>query len=316
MHLSSQFFPGLDAVRLANRPCHMAIGMFDGVHRGHRAVIEGAVHAARATGGLAGVFTFWPHPSRLFRPDAPVPMIFDAGVRRDLLAELGIDFIIEQPFTREFATVEAESLVPHLQRAVPRLVTIYVGENWRFGRGRRGDVALLVQLARAAGVNVVSVTRLNYNGEPVSSTRIRTTLERGAMDEAGELLGFPYFCVGEVVPGRRLGRSIGFPTLNLDWQPDLCPALGVYVVKVRATTGGGPALPAVANFGVRPTVEGAGTPQLEVHVLGDCPFHTGDRLRVDWMRHLRPERKFASVGELRAQIERDRDAARAFLAQG
>jgi riboflavin kinase/FMN adenylyltransferase len=312
LRAAAEFFAGLAAVRLPNRACHMAIGMFDGVHRGHRAVIEGAVHAARTTGGLAGVFTFWPHPSRLFRPDAPVHMIFDADVRRLLLEELGIDFIIEQPFTREFAAIEAEDLIPHLQRALPRLVTIYVGENWHFGRGRRGDVALLVQLARAAGVNLVSVTRLNYNGEPVSSTRIRTAVERGVMDEAGELLGFPYFCSGMVIAGRRLGHAIGFPTLNLDWQPDLRPAFGVYVVRVRAA-GGGSQLPAVANFGVRPTVDGTGAPLLEVHILGDCPFHTGDRLHIEWLRHLRSEQKFVSVDELRAQIARDRDMARAYF---
>lgn len=318
-------FAGLQGVSLPHRPCHVAIGMFDGVHRGHRAVIEGAVHAARASGGLAGVLTFWPHPSRLFRPDQPVRMIFDEGIRRELVRSLGVDFLIEEPFTPAFAAVEAEDFVPHLQRALPRLVTLYVGENWRFGHGRRGDVAMLVQLARRSGVNVVSVTRLNYNGEPVSSTRIRAALERGAMEETGELLGFPYFCTGTVVPGRSLGRTIGFPTLNLDWQPDLSPALGVYVVRVMRANGtaatnaalgaaadppAGAVFPGVANYGVRPTVDGAGVPVLEVHLLGECPFGPGDRLHVDWLRHLRPEQKFSSVEELRAQITRDRDAAR------
>jgi riboflavin kinase/FMN adenylyltransferase len=308
-----QIFSGLDTVALPARSCHVAIGMFDGVHRGHRAVIEGAVHAARATGGLAGVFTFWPHPSRLFRPEAPVRMIFDAAMRRRLIQDVGVDFIIEQPFNAEFAAIEAEELVPRLQRALPRLVTIYVGENWRFGRGRKGDVAQLVRFARTARVNVISVTRLNYNGEPVSSTRIRAALERGALEEADELLGFPYFCTGTVVPGRRLGTTIGFPTLNLDWQPDLRPLLGVYAVRVQAANGGA-SFPAVANFGVRPTVDGSGAPVLEVHILGDCPFATSDRLRVEWLRHLRAEQKFASVAELRAQIARDRDAALAFFA--
>jgi riboflavin kinase/FMN adenylyltransferase len=310
-----QVFPGLAAVRLPEkRSCHVAVGMFDGVHRGHRAVIEGAVHAARATGGLAGVLTFWPHPSRLFRPDAPVRMIFDAAVRRELLFEVGVDFVIEEPFTSEFAAISAEGLVPHVKQAMPRLVTLYVGENWRFGRGRAGDVPALVRFARASGVNVVSVVRLNYNGEPVSSTRIRATLEAGAMEEAGELLGFPYFCTGTVVPGRRLGRQIGFPTLNLDWRPDHQPSLGVYVVSVRAAGSAAGTLPAVANFGVRPTVDGSGAPVLEVHVLAEtCPFRTGDRLHVDWLHRQRPEQKFGSVEELRAQIARDRDAACGFF---
>lgn len=317
MTTAAQVFPGLAAARLPERPCHVAVGMFDGVHRGHRAVIEGAVHAARATGGRAGVLTFWPHPSRLFRPDDAVPMIFDAPIRRQLVSQLGVDFLIEEPFTREFAGIEANALVAHIKRALPRLVTLYVGENWRFGRGREGDVAALVSYARASGVNVVSVTRLNFNGEPVSSTRIRVALVAGAMEEVGELLGFPYFCTGTVVPGRRLGRQIGFPTLNLDWRPELQPALGVYVVHVRAADRSGEAFPAVANFGVRPTVDGQGAPVLEVHVLGDaCPFGTGDRLHVDWLRRLRAEQKFASVEELRAQITRDRDAASAHFDRG
>jgi riboflavin kinase / FMN adenylyltransferase len=307
-----QLFPGLAEVRLPGRPCHVAVGMFDGVHRGHRAVIVGAVRAARAGAGLAGVLTFWPHPSRLFRPDDPVRMIFDAATRRELIAALGVDFIVEQPFTRELAAIEAENFVPHVRHALPRLQSIHVGENWRFGRGRRGDVSLLVGLARAAGVEVVSLARLNHHGGPVSSTRIRERIEQGDMRETGELLGFPYFCTGTVVTGRRLGRTIGFPTLNLDWRPDLAPALGVYAVQLRAPDGGD-FRPGVANFGVRPTVDGLGAPVLEVHVLGDCPWGPGDRVRVEWRDFIRPEKKFASVEELRAQIARDRDTAQGVL---
>lgn len=308
-------FNDLDGMALPARPGHVAIGMFDGVHRGHQSVIEGAVHAARRAGGLAGALTFWPHPSRLFRPDAPVRMIFGPEERRALLQRLELDFIVEQPFTRDFAAIEAEEFVPRLKGALPHLETIFVGENWRFGRGRSGDVALLVKLARHEGVNVVGADRISYNGEPISSTRIRALLERGEVAAAAELLGFPYFSAGGVVPGRQLGRTLGFPTLNLDWQPDLRPALGVYAVRARAATGGG-FLPGVANFGVRPTVGGASLPVLEVHLLGECPFGPGDRLHVEWMQHLRAEQRFASLDELRAQIGRDREAAAAFFASG
>jgi riboflavin kinase/FMN adenylyltransferase len=305
-------FAGLDAVRLPARSCQLAIGMFDGMHRGHQSVVEGAVLAAQRRNGLAGVLTFWPHPSRLFRPDDPTRMIFDAAARRELIARLNVDFIIEQPFTRDFASIEAEAFVPRLQQALPDLETIFVGENWRFGHGRRGDVPLLIRLARACGVNVVSTDRVSYNGEPVSSTRIRELLERGEIAAAGDLLGFPYFCRGEVVPGRRLGRTLGFPTLNLDWQPDRQPARGVYVVRARALDGG-PDHPGVANYGVRPTIAGDPQPVFEVHLLGECPFVPGDRLRVEWLARLRAEEKFASLDALRAQIARDRDAAREYF---
>ncbi len=287
--------------------------MFDGVHRGHRLVIESAVEAARHTGGLSGVLTFWPHPSRLFRPDDPTRLIFDSAARLELLREIGVDFVVEQPFTSEFASVEADDFVEHVRVSLPMLDTIYVGENWRFGRGRKGDVALLVKRARALGLNVVSVDRLHFNGEPVSSTRIRELITAGDVETAEELLGFPYFAAGTVIPGRQLGRAIGVPTLNLDWAPDLRPAFGVYAVRARRVDGG-PLLPAVANFGVRPTMDGKSGAILEVHVLGACPFDRGDRLRVEWHRRLRGEKRFDSVEALRAQIEIDRAAASAYFA--
>ncbi len=292
-------------------PCHVAIGMFDGVHRGHRVVIESAVETARHAGELSGVLTFWPHPSRLFRPEDPTRMIFDAATRRKLLLEVGVGFVIEQPFDRAFAAIRAQEFLGHLCRALPRLSTLYVGENWRFGHGRQGDVALLVRLARAEGINVVSAERLNFNGQPVSSSRIRTLLAGGEVGEAAELLGFPFFAEGRVVPGRQLGRTIGAPTLNLDWRADLQPAYGVYAVRVRGAADGD-ALPAVANYGVRPTV-GGGDPLLEVHVLGECPFGAGDFLRVDWLWKVRAERRFASLEDLKAQIANDREAAFAFF---
>lgn len=314
MSAGVRIFDGLAGVDSFDRPVHLAIGMFDGVHRGHRAVIEAAVIAAKADAGIAGILTFWPHPSRLFRPDDAERMIFDAAARRRVLSRTSVAFIVEQPFDREFASIEAEDFVPDLRRYFPRLDTIYVGENWRYGKGRKGDVGQLVESARAETLNVVSIERLQWNGEPISSTRIRSHVLRGEMEEARELLGFSYFASGEVVAGQRLGRTIGFPTLNISWEPDLRPALGVYAVRVGSVDGT-PDYLGVANYGVRPTVDGAGTPVLEVHVFASCPFHVGDQLQVEWMRFLRAERKFASVGELRAQIARDRDAAQKYFSE-
>jgi len=307
-------FDGLGNIEPFERPVHLAIGMFDGVHLGHRAVIDAAVAAARADGGIAGILTFWPHPSRLFRPDDPERMIFDAAARRRELSFTEVTFIIEQPFDREFASIEAERFVAHLQQFIPCLETMYVGENWRYGRGRKGDVSMLVDSARAANLDVVSLERLQWNGEPISSTRIRGHLVRGEMEAVGELLGFPYFASGAVIPGQRLGRTIGFPTLNIAWEPDLRPALGVYAVRVGSAEGTPDHL-GVANYGVRPTVDGAETPVLEVHVFASCPYHVGDQLQVEWMRFLRREKKFTSVGELRAQIGRDRDAAQKYFSE-
>jgi riboflavin kinase/FMN adenylyltransferase len=298
------------------RTLHLAIGMFDGVHLGHKAVIDSAVRSARRSGGMAAVLTFDPHPSRLFRPEDPVRLIMDRERRVAALLALGVAAVIVQPFDAAFAGIDAEGLLPHLRANLPSLHTVYVGENWRFGKGRRGDVAMLVAEARKLGLHVVSAPRINGDGEPISSTRIRILLTEGRMDAANVLLGSAYASDGVVRPGRQLGRTIGFPTLNLPWEPDLRPRLGVYVVSVEAAERGGAAglampLRAVANYGVRPTVEQGAepAPQLEVHVLGECPFGAGDRLRVEWLAFLRPERRFEGVEALREQIGKDREAA-------
>lgn len=294
-------------------PLHLALGMFDGVHVGHQAVIGAAVAAAKAAGGLAGVLTFWPHPSRLFRPEAATPMLQAAAAKAARLRTLGVDTVVTQDFDADFARIEAADFLPWLRRRFPGLAAVYVGENFRFGRGRAGDVAQLQAAGRAAGIPVVAAPRVQRDGEPVSSTRIRGLLAEGRMAEVNRLLGWTYAAEGRVQPGKRLGRTIGFPTLNLPWQPEAAPRLGVYAVRLSGP-GAATALPAVANYGLRPTVEQTVVPRIEAHVLGACPFGEGDLLQVEWLHFLRPEMKFAGLPELRAQIARDVQAAREFFA--
>src|SRR6478736_1788762 len=273
-------FDGLDKARLPAKPLHLAIGMFDGLHLGHQSVIEAAIHSAKRSGGLAGVLTFSPHPSVLFRPENPTTLLMPAAMKRAVLARLGVDFIIEQNFSREYAAIEATDFVRHLRGHLPQLAALYVGENWRFGRGRVGDVALLNELARTVGVSVFSAQRLNHNGAPISSSRIRELLAAGA---------------------------IGFPTLNIAWEPEMKPAYGVYTVLVQ--TGQKLPVKGVANYGLRPTVEQASRPLLEVHLLESSSLTYGDKLLVQWLHFLRPESKFGSLEELRRQIENDRKNA-------
>lgn len=298
------------ASALPPRPLHLAIGMFDGVHLGHRAVVEAAVQSARRSGGLAAVLTFFPHPSALFRPEDPTPLIMPSATKARVLFQLGVEAVIEQPFTPEFARIAAGEFLPQVRRALPRLAGVYVGENWRFGRDRRGDVAFLVAEGRRLGVGVFSADRVSFDGEPISSTRIRTLLEAGEVAAANTLLGYTYFAEGAVAPGAGLGRKLGFPTLNLAWEPELRPRLGVYLVGVSGAKSALP-LPAVANYGLRPTLGFDTRPRLESHVLGSCPFGAGDTLTVEWIKFLRPEQKFAGMDELRVQIARDVAAARA-----
>jgi riboflavin kinase/FMN adenylyltransferase len=303
---------GLAGIALPPRPLHLAIGMFDGVHLGHQAVIESAIHSARRCGGLAGVLTFWPHPSGLFHPADRVRMLMSPEMKLRVLLRLGVDVVIQQPFTPEFARIAAEEFLLHLQQTLPHLAAVYVGENWRFGAGRRGDVRLLLAEAAKHRVPMVSVPRMQCNGQPISSTRIRDCLEAGSVEEANLLLGYSYFADGVITPGRRLGRALGFPTLNLSWHPELQPRFGVYAVRVSGEPATAP-LSAVANYGLRPTVGTASGPLLEVHVLGHCPFAAGDRVTVEWLKFLRPEQKFAGREELRDQIARDRETAERFF---
>ena len=303
---------GLEAARLPARPLHLAIGMFDGVHLGHQSVIEAAIHSARRCGGLAGVLTFAPHPSVLLRPENPTRLLMPPAMKRTVLARLGVDVLIEQNFSREYADLAAADFVPHLRRHLPHLAAVYVGENWRFGRDRAGDVALLIAEAKKAGLSVYSAPRLNHNGAPISSSRIRELLAAGDMAGVNAMLGYTYFAAGVVEHGRELGRTLGFPTLNLAWAPELKPRHGVYAVEVAA--GQNPVCRGVANYGLRPTVTQATQPLLEVHLLEPSALTYGDEISVSWLHFLRPESKFSSIDALRVQIGKDRQAALDFFA--
>ena len=286
--------------------------MFDGVHLGHHAVIEAAVYSARRCGGLSAVLTFWPHPSRLFRPENPVRLIMTPALKNRQLFKLGVNAVIMQTFDADFADIAANELLPRLKHALPGLVTIYAGENWRFGKGRTGDINVLLSEAKKHGINVVSAQRINQNGEPISSTRIRSYLEEGRIEEANALLGYTYFAEGVVTPGKQLGGKIGFPTLNIVWDPDLRPRLGVYAVQIFGPKSAVP-IAGVANYGLRPTVEKSTEPRLEVNLFGACPFDRGDNLTVEWLAFLRPEVKFLSLEALKEQIGKDRENAAEFF---
>lgn len=303
-------FESLEQTTLPARPLHLAIGMFDGVHLGHRAVLDAAVQSARTSGGIAAALTFWPHPSAIFRPHDPTRMIQDPATKGRMLLGLGMEAVTTHPFTPEFARITAEEFLRWLRGKLPTLAAVYVGENFKFGQGRRGDIGQLVASARGLGLKVFSAPRVNLDGEPISSTAIRALLEAGDIAAANARLGYAYFATGVVTPGKRLGRGLGFPTLNLPWAPALRPRFGVYVVRVVSAKASAP-LPGVANYGLRPTMEQSTEPRLESHVLGLCPIDAGDPITVEWLRFLRPEMKFPNLEELRAQIARDREAATA-----
>ena len=289
---------------------HLAIGVFDGVHLGHKAVIESAVFSAQRSGGISGVLTFDPHPSRLFRPEDPTLLMMTIEAKTAMLHRVGIDLVIRKHFDRDFASIPAQEFLAQIKAALPSLKSIYVGENFRFGKKRAGSVDTLVESSQKLDLDVFSVDRIKHNGEPISSTRIRQELAQGQIEDANDLLGYNYFSLATVVGGAKLGRQLGFPTLNLPWDPECRPKFGVYQVRFRSP-GKSDWQYGVANYGVKPTVEAvAQTPALEVHALDACELGEGDVIEAEWLRFIRPEQKFDSVEALKAQITKDTELAR------
>jgi len=291
---------------------HLAMGIFDGVHLGHQAVLNSAVTTAEKEGGFSGLLTFNPHPSKLLRPKEATKLLMPLELKRRMVAENDVDLIICKQFTLDLASMSAEEFLEVMKRDMPNLKSLHVGSNFRFGKGRSGDIDFIVSHAKALGIHVFSVDRLKYDGEPISSSRIRKDLSDGRMNVVNALLGYRYFSEGAVIRGRQLGRTLGFPTLNVLWAPETQPRYGVYALQVRNGKG---SIPAVANYGLRPTVnEKDKNPLLEIHLLGkSCPFKTGDTITAEWVEFIRPEQRFEGIEQLQQQIALDTEAAREIL---
>lgn len=293
------------------QPLHLALGVFDGVHLGHQAVIARAVEAAKREGGLAGLLTFDPHPIQVIAPaKAPAALLETLDHKACLVAGLGLGIFIPLHFDMKMAAMEASEFIGKL--AAASVKTIAVGEDWRFGHNRGGDVNFLRNEAETRGFHLEAVPPVMFDGDRISSTRIRQAIHDGNLAEAARMLGRPYAVSGKVVRGDQLGRTIGFPTANIATGNVQLPPDGVWAVKVSDSTGN--LRPGVANLGVRPTV-GGGKRLLEVHLfdfIGELYDHLLD---VRFEKFLRPEMKFNSVEALRKQIEKDAGIARVCLAE-
>lgn len=289
---------------------HLAIGMFDGVHRGHQSVIESAVLSAQRSKGISGVLTFNPHPSRLFRPEKATCLMMTLESKLRILSSLGVNIVICKQFDHAFASISAEDFLPYLKKVLPTLKSVYVGENFRFGKMRAGSVTTLIDSGNRSGIRVFSAERIQHDGEPISSTRIRRELEAGRIHMVNDLLGYNYRSDGTIVGGKKLGRKIGFPTLNVSWSPECRPKYGVYHVRFSPSTQESWEF-GVANYGIRPTVESAGqAPLLEVHGLSEIMMDPGDGIIVEWLHFIRSEQTFESVELLKEQIAKDCERAR------
>ena len=306
-----------NALKKCDKPIHLAIGVFDGVHLGHLAVIEPAVSSAQDNSGVSAVLTFDPHPSRLFKGDAGTDLIMSLKTKVARLHGFGVDFVIAKTFDKEFASIAADAFLSYLLDQLPMLKAVYVGENFRFGQGRVGDIQTLIKSGSALGIDVWSIDRIKQNGLPISSTRIREALRLGQVNLVNSLLGYRYVSEGTVIKGAQLGTKMGFPTMNLKWSPECKPRYGVYAVRFLIESAG-EWKKGIANFGVRPTVsnEEAIEPLLEVHSLEDCKCDLDEAIRVEWVEFVRDEKQFDSVDALKDQISQDCQLVKNLLSYG
>lgn len=288
-----------------------AIGNFDGVHRGHRALIDETRRFASGAGALTGAVVFDPHPRRFFRPNDPSFLITTADERDRLLREAGADAILPLRFDAALAGLRPEEFVGAVLKEKLGLAGVVVGADFRFGAGRAGDAASLSALCAAAGLDchVIHPVAEAGHSDKIGSTAIREALLSGAVDRAAAMLGRLWRVEGVVEGGNKVGRTLGFPTANLTLGELIEPRRGVYAVRVIV---GGETLDGVANFGRRPTV-GAPAPLLEIHLFDFAREIYGMSIAVDFVAFIRDEMKFQGLDALKAQIADDCLEARRIL---
>jgi riboflavin kinase / FMN adenylyltransferase len=289
-------------------PLFLAIGVFDGVHLGHQAVISTSARHAKDVGGTPVVVTFDPHPAKVLRPNDAPHLLTATQHKIALIRDLGVAHLLVLQFDRQFASTPPDEFVRQLVSNSRPLREICVGHEWSFGKGRAGNLALLKELGAASNFDVVGVPAVTVNGEVVSSTAIRRAVAAGDLIKATQMLGREYTILGTVKAGEKLGRKLGFPTANLSAHSEQFPPNGVYVTEARLA---GALYRGVANLGYRPTVStGESERLLELHLFDLNKEIYGEEVEVRFLRYLRPEQKFENVDALAAQIARDVAEAR------
>lgn len=309
--------------------CALTIGNFDGVHRGHQAILARVRQEAQARGLVPAVMTFEPHPREYFsavyqRPELAPTRISGLRDKLSALTQAGIEEIFVQRFDAHLAAMSANSFIEDLLVRDLNVRWLLVGEDFRFGHKRSGDIELLREAGLVHGFEVRTLADVaDAHGHRISSSEVRTALAVGDLPRAQHLLGHSYHLSGHVIHGQKLGRTLGFPTLNLRVAPRCAARSGIYVVRVLGLDE--KPLPGVASLGVRPTVEDGGRVLLEVHVLDDLhaaglpgagplPNAYGKLVRIEFLRHLRDEEKFPDLPALTAAIAEDARNARAYFA--
>jgi riboflavin kinase/FMN adenylyltransferase len=285
----------------------LALGNFDGMHRGHLKIIERVRRVADERGATAVAMTFDPHPSKIVRPDKAPPLLMTNQQKLDALARAGMHGVAIVRFTAELARWDPETFVRSVLIEWMHVSEVWVGANFLFGHDRSGNFSLLRSLGARYGFRGEKIDPVRYKDFVVSSTRVRRLITEGRVDEAGALLGHHYTIEGSVVQGQQRGRGLGFPTANLCSENELIPPGGVYATTLFVN---GVAYPSITNIGTRPTFESGSEAVIETHVLDFDRDLYGSRLRLGFVQRLRDEKKFDAPDALVRQIETDRAAAR------
>jgi len=290
----------------------LALGNFDGLHRGHLKIIERVRRGAAEHGGTPMAMTFDPHPSRVVRPDKAPPLLMTKAQRLEAFERAGINAVAVVRFTTELSKWNPETFVREVLVDWLRVSEVWVGANFLFGHDRSGNFSTLRTLGQRYGFRADKIDPVRYKEFVVSSTRVRRLVAEGRMDEAGALLGHQFYIDGRVVPGAHRGEALRFPTANLETDNELLPPNGVYATM---TTIDGIVHPSITNVGVRPTFGDTTKTMIEAYVLGYDGDLYGRSVRLGFVQRLRDERKFEDVDALRAQIEADRRRAERLFAQ-
>ncbi len=291
-------------------PSAVAIGNFDGVHRGHAALLMRLVDAARTAGLPATILTFEPHPREFFAPESAPARLSTLREKLELLADAGVEQVMVCRFNAGFAALSAQQFIDSVLVAGLRTQHLIIGDDFRFGKSRAGDFSLLQSAGAVAGFSVEAMSSVTVDGERASSSGVRKALAAGDMELAARLLGRPYVIDGSVRHGDKIGRQLGFATANIRIKHNPLPMSGVFAVEVAGL--GDKSLPGVANLGVRPTLGGT-RPLLEVHLFDFDRDIYGAHLSVRFVHQLRHEQRFPNLDALKAQIAADAMAARAFF---
>lgn len=308
-----QLIRGIHNIRPKHRGCVLTIGNFDGVHLGHQAVLAQVKAQAVARGVPATVMTFEPQPQELFQPDKAPARLTNFREKHMALREQGIDRHIVIEFNRKFSNLPAREFIERVLVEMLGVQFLVVGDDFRFGHGREGDFAMLQRAGAELGFEVVDTQSYRQQQQRVSSTAIRQCLSDGDFTQAAAMLGRPYAFQGRVVHGEKKGRTIGFPTANIQLKRLHSPLQGVFAVQVQCNDGKMHA--GVANIGRRPTLNGERV-QLEVHLFDFIGDLYGQQLRVVPTHFIRAEQKFADFTQLQQQIAADAEKARTILAIG